>query len=58
MCKGRAPTPLELYRIKDNYKDPQQALFVSMGDTHEERVKNFVSYLDNLKDKALSSNND
>ena len=29
------------YRIKDNYKDPHHDLFVSMGSTHEERVKNY-----------------
>lgn len=38
------------YRIKDNYKDPHHDLFVSMGSTHEERVKNYNAYLDSLSD--------
>lgn len=43
------------YRIKDNYKDPQHDLFVSMGRTHEERVKNYIAYLDNLSDSDVQS---
>lgn len=41
-----------MYRIKDNYKDPHHDLFVSMGSTHEERVKNYNSYLDSLTDSS------
>lgn len=43
------------YRIKDNYKDPHHDLFVSMGSTHEERVKNYNAYLDSLSDSGTQS---
>lgn len=53
MGKGRAPTSLEMMRISKDYKDPQQDLFVSMGSNHEERVKNYTSYLDNLINQEI-----
>lgn len=53
MGKGRAPSSLERYRIKDNYKDPEQAFFVSLGDNHAERVQNYVKVLDERINKEM-----
>lgn len=54
MGTGSAPTPSESYRISKDYKDPERSIFVSMGSTHEERVKNYTSYLDSLTDSPVT----
>lgn len=48
MGKGRAPDALETYLIKKREREHKtdNSFFVSLGDTHEERVENYVKWLD------------
>ncbi len=53
MGKGRAPTSLENYLIKNEDHTSSDYYFYSLGQTHEERVENYVKHLDEKIEREI-----
>ena len=55
MGKGRAPSSLEMYIInkKEGKYEVSNSFFVGLGDNHQERVENYVKFLDRKIEKEL-----
>lgn len=54
MGKGRAPSSLEMYLINKEDHTSSDNFFAGLGDTHEERVENYVKYLDEKIEKEIN----